>query len=220
MSSKHEDITSIQTLIAKRRVFSAAVIDSADHAVPLAKALLAGGLDVMEITLRNNDAVESIRRIAAEVPGMTVGAGTVLSAKQLDDAMDAGARFGLSPGFNPSVIGAAVERGCFFIPGVMTPGEMEQSMELGCPWVKLFPAEQMGLDFIKAISAPYGHTPLRLIPLGGVNQENLGQYLACPMVVAVGGSWLTNRKLASEGRWSQITESVRQTLSSTASLTA
>jgi 2-dehydro-3-deoxyphosphogluconate aldolase/(4S)-4-hydroxy-2-oxoglutarate aldolase len=202
----------IQERIAARKVFSASVIDSVEHAVPLAQALLAGGLDVMEVTFRNEHAAECIRRIRSEVPGMTVGAGTILTVGQMDQAMEAGAEFALSPGFNPNVACAAVERGFFFIPGVMTPGEMEQSLELGCPWVKLFPASMLGLDFIRAIAAPYTHTELRLLPLGGVQEENMMEYLAEPMVVAVGGSWLTNRKLAAAGRWDEITEATRRTL--------
>lgn len=207
---------SFQQRIASRRVLSAAVIDSPDHAVPLAKALLAGGLDVMEVTFRNEHAAECIRRISEEVPEMLVGAGTLLTVAQLDEAIAAGARFGLSPGFNPTIMRAAVERGFFFIPGVLTPGEMEQSLELGCPWVKFFPATAAGgTEYLKAVAAPYGHTALRIIPLGGITRENMASFLALPMVVAIGGSWLTDRKLAAAERWSEITELTRQALAQT-----
>lgn len=203
----------IQQRIAARRVLSAAIIDSPEHAVPLANALLAGGLDVMEVTFRNAHAAECIRRIRAEVPLMYVGAGTLLTSAQIDEARTAGAQFGVSPGFNPSVVRAAIERKFLFIPGVLTPGEMEQSLELGCPWVKFFPAAAAGgEEFIKAVAAPYAHTALRLIPLGGISEQTMADYLALPMVVAVGGSWLTDRKLAAAGRWDDIAELTRRAM--------
>lgn len=193
--------------IASRRILSAAVIPDPDLAVPLARALLAGGLDVMEVTFRHGHAAECIRRICSEVPEMLVGAGTLLTPGQLDEAITAGARFGLSPGFNPTVVRAAVEREWMFVPGVMTPGEMEQSLELGCPWVKFFPAVSAGgIDLVKSLTGPYGHTPLRLIPLGGIGEYNMGDFLALPPVVAVGGSWLTDQKLAARGAWGEITD--------------
>jgi len=206
--------------IATRRILSAAIIDSPDHAVPLARALLAGGLDVMEITFRNAHAAECIRRIRAEVQQMCVGAGTLLTPAQLDEARSAGAQFGVSPGFNPSVVRAAVERKFLFIPGVVTPGEMEQSLELGCPWVKFFPAAAAGgEEFIKAVAGPYAHTALRLIPLGGIGEQTMASYLVLPLVVAVGGSWLTDRKLAAAGRWGDITELTRRAMAQAARAT-
>lgn len=203
----------IQKRIATRRVLSAAVIDSPDHAVPLAQALLAGGVDVMEVTFRNAHAAECVRRIRAEAPEMIVGAGTLLTPRQMDEAMAAGAQFGVSPGFNPTVVRAAVARQFMFVPGVLTPGEMEQSLELSCPWVKFFPAAASGgVEFLKAVAAPYAQTPLRVIPLGGIGEKNLAEYLALPIVVAVGGSWLTDRKLAAAGAWNEITNLTRRAL--------
>ena len=197
--------------IAQNRILPATVVPKAGQAVPLAKALLAGGLDVMEVTLRNADAPEAIRRIRAEVPEMRCGAGTVLSIQDLDTAMNAGAEFGLSPGFNPNVVKAAVERNFPFIPGVQTAGEMEQSLTSGCPWVKFFPAEAAGgVTFLKAVSAPYGHTALKIIPLGGISPDNLADYLALDIVPAVGGSWLGNAKLLNAGDYAKITELTRQ----------
>ena len=199
--------------IALRRVLPAAVIETPEHAVPLARALLAGGLDIMEITLRNAHAAECVRRIRETVPEMRVGMGTLLSAAQIDLARDAGAMFGVSPGFNPATVRHAVAQGFPFVPGVMTPGEMEQSVELGCPLVKLFPAGAAGGPaFIKSIAAPYAHTPLRLIPFGGVNAENMSSYLALPLVAAVGGSWLTERELAAAGNWAEITTRTRRAM--------
>lgn len=192
--------------LARARILSAAVIEDPCHAVPLARALLAGGLDVMEVTFRNAHAAECIRRIRAEVPAMLVGAGTLLTPAQVDEARAAGAAFGVTPGFNPTVVRHAVDTGFTLAPGVLTPGEMEQALELGCPTVKFFPASAAGgPDFIKAVAAPYAHTALRLVPLGGIGEHNLAAYLGLPLVVAVGGSWLTDRKLAAAGRWDEIT---------------
>ena len=199
--------------ILRRRLLAAAVIGAPEHAVPLARALLAGGLDVMEVTFRNPYAPDCVRRIRENVPAMTVGAGTLLTPAQVDAARDSGAQFGVSPGFNPAVVRHAVAQRFAFVPGVFTPGEMEQSVELGCPLVKLFPAVAAGgHDFIRAIAAPYGHTALRIIPFGGINEANLAGYLALPLVAAVGGSWLTDRRLAAAGAWDEITERTRRAL--------
>lgn len=207
----------LPTLVASRGILAAVVVDSPDHAAPLARALLAGGLDVMEVTFRNPHAAACVRRIRAEVPGMTIGAGTLLSCDQVEAARAAGAQFGVSPGFNPTTVRHAVATGFPFVPGVLTPGEMEQSLELGCPLVKFFPAAAGGgPDFIKAVAAPYAHTPLRLIPLGGVGEDNLGDYLRLPLVAAVGGSWLGNRKLAAAGRWDDLTALARRAVAAVA----
>ena len=199
--------------LGARRLMAAATIAAPEHAVPLARAFLAGGLDVMEVTFRNAHADDCIRRIRAEVPAMTVGAGTLLSAAQIAAARAAGAMFGVSPGFNPSVVRSAVDAGFPFIPGTLTPGEMEQSLELGCPLVKFFPASAAGgVEFIRALAGPYGHTGLRLIPLGGIGEANLVTYLALPLVLAVGGSWLGDRTLTAAGRWPEIAARTRRAL--------
>jgi 2-dehydro-3-deoxyphosphogluconate aldolase/(4S)-4-hydroxy-2-oxoglutarate aldolase len=176
------------------RILSAAVVDDPAHAVPLARALLAGGLGMMEVIFRNAHAAECIRRICREVPEMTVGAGTLLTPAQIDVAMKAGAQFGVSPGFNPTVVRHAVATGFSFPPGVLTPGEMEQSLEMGCSVMKFLPAASGGgPGFIESIAAPYAHTALRLVPLGGIGESNLKAYLALPMVIAVGGSPVPHR---------------------------
>lgn len=199
--------------IAHNKILPATVVPNAEQAVPLARALLAGGLDVMEVTLRNPDAPESIRRICSEVPEMQCGAGTVLSIQDLDTVIASGATFGLSPGFNPTVVNAAVERNFPFIPGVQTAGEMEQSLMLGCPWVKFFPAEAAGgVKVLQALSAPYGHTDLRVLPLGGVSPENLVSYLELDIVPAVGGSWLGNARLLESGGYERITDIAKEAL--------
>jgi 2-dehydro-3-deoxyphosphogluconate aldolase/(4S)-4-hydroxy-2-oxoglutarate aldolase len=142
---------------------------------------------------------------------MVVGAGTLLTPAQVDEARAAGAVFGVTPGFNPTVVRHAVASGFTLAPGVLTPGEMEQSLELGCPVVKFFPAGAAGgPDFIKAVAAPYAHTALRLIPFGGVGEQNLAHYLSLPLVVAAGGSWLCERGLTAAGDWDEITARTRR----------
>lgn len=191
--------------LSRSRILPAAVIDDPDHAVPLARALLEGGLGLMEVTFRNAQAAECIRRIGREVPGMVVGAGTLLTAAQVDEARRAGAAFGVTPGFNPTVARHAAATGFALVPGVLTPGEIEQALEIGCPTVKFFPAAAAGgPDFIKALAGPYAHTPLRIVPLGGVDEHNLVSYLRTPLVVAVGGSWVADRRLAAAGRWDEV----------------
>lgn len=197
--------------LTRSRLLPAAVIDDPAHAVPLARALLAGGIRLMEVAFRNAHAADCLRRIRGEVPEMLVGAGTLLTPSQVDAARQAGAAFGVTPGFNPRVARHAVATGFALAPGVLTPGEIEQALELGCPTVKLFPADAAGgPGFIQAIAAPYAHTPLRLVPLGGVGEHNLVSYLRAPLVVAVGGSWLTDRRLAAAGRWGEITAVARR----------
>jgi 2-dehydro-3-deoxyphosphogluconate aldolase/(4S)-4-hydroxy-2-oxoglutarate aldolase len=199
--------------INTRRILLTAVIPTAAAAESVARAVLAGGLDVMEVAFRNSDAAECIRRIKAEVPGMQIGAGTILTPTQVRDAAAAGAEFAVSPGFNPTVVRAALESGMTFIPGVATPGEMERALELGCPTVKFFPAEALGGPrFLRALAGPYGHTPLRVIPIGGIGPQNLVRYLAVPLVAAVGGSWITPRDLINARDWDGITQLAREAI--------
>jgi 2-dehydro-3-deoxyphosphogluconate aldolase/(4S)-4-hydroxy-2-oxoglutarate aldolase len=176
------------------------------HALPLADALTAGGLPVAEITFRTAAAAGAIARIAAERPGVLVGAGTVLTVANLRAAQAAGAQFALAPGFNPEVVRAAQDLGILFVPGVATPSEIEQAMALGCTLLKLFPAEALGgIAYINALAGPYAHTGLGLVPTGGVTPGNLTTYLATPMVAAVGGTWLAKRDALAQGQWDTIT---------------
>jgi 2-dehydro-3-deoxyphosphogluconate aldolase/(4S)-4-hydroxy-2-oxoglutarate aldolase len=192
--------------ILQKRIVPVAVIDHADDAEPLAEALQKGGLDLIEVTFRTPAAEESIRRIRRAFPSMLVGAGTILEVDQLRRARDAGAQFGVAPGLNENVVAAARDAGLPFVPGVMTPSEVESALALGCKLQKFFPAEVAGgLNMLKALAGPYGHTGVKFIPLGGVNVKTAPAYLALPMVAAVGGSWIAERKLIADRQWAAIT---------------
>ena len=181
------------------------VLDEADKAEPLAEALLAGGVTVMELTLRTPAALEAIRRVKTRVPGMTVGAGTVLTPDQLRQAHDAGAAFAVSPGLNADVVRAARALGFSFAPGIMTPSEIEQAVGLGCTLLKYFPAEAMGgLATLTSMAAPYKHLDLRYIPLGGLKAENTRAYLQSPLIAACGGSWICTPKQIAAADWDSV----------------
>ena len=181
-------------------------IDRADDAVPLAQALLAGGLNVMEITFRTAAAAESIRCVRQEVPRMAIGAGTLLTADQVQQAAAAGAQFGVSPGLNEAVLAAANNVQIPFFPGVMTPTEVDRALNLGCKYLKFFPAEPAGgAAMLKALAAPFAHTGVKFLPTGGINSTTLPGYLALPQVAAVGGSWMAEKKLVAEKAWDKIT---------------
>ena len=197
---------SLEARLLQKRVVPVAVIDALEDAVPLARALVAAGLPVIEVTLRTPQALDSIRAIRMGCPEMLVGAGTVLEVGQVSAAIEAGAEFGVAPGLNESVVLAAMESQWLFVPGVMTPSEVERALGLGCRLQKFFPAEPAGgVKVLRALQGPYGHTGVGFIPLGGVTAANMSEYLAVPAVAAVGGSWLCERRLVQEKRWADIT---------------
>ena len=192
--------------LLKQRLICVAVIDRPDDAVPLAEALLAGGLKVMEITFRTAAAADSIARIRGGVPQMAIGAGTLLSVEQVKQAVGAGAQFGVSPGLNESVLAEADKTDLPFFPGVMTPTEVDRALNLGWKHLKFFPAEPAGgAAMLKALAGPFAHTGVKFIPTGGINATKLPDYLSFPQVAAVGGSWMGERKLIQEKAWSKIT---------------
>lgn len=206
----------IDRILAKR-IVPVVVLDSADSALPLAEALLEGGLDIMEITFRTAAAGESIRRISNSFPEILLGAGTLLEKEQVLRARDAGAVFGLAPGLNPEIIAAARECGLQFSPGVMTPSEVEQALALGCRLLKFFPAEAAGgVVMLKALAGPYAHTGVRFVPTGGIGPANLASYLRLSVVAAIGGSWMVDGALVRAGRWSEITSLTREALAAAA----
>jgi 2-dehydro-3-deoxyphosphogluconate aldolase/(4S)-4-hydroxy-2-oxoglutarate aldolase len=183
-------------------------ISDVETAVPLAKALCAGGLPAAEITFRTECAAEAIAAITKELPHMLVGAGTVLTPEQADRAVAAGAKFIVSPGLNPTVVKHCQSIGVPILPGCATPSEIEQALELGLSVVKFFPAEAAGgLPMIKAMSAPYGG--VKFMPTGGINEENLLSYLGFNKIVACGGSFMVKDSLISEGKFDEITALTR-----------
>lgn len=184
-------------------------IDEAEMAVPLARALVAGGLPAAEVTFRTAAGEEAIRRIATEIPEMLVGAGTVLTTGQADRAIAAGAQFIVSPGFNPAVTRYVIDKGVPMMPGTASPGEMEQAMSMGLDVVKFFPAEQNGgVAKLKALAGPY--TNLRWMPTGGVNTKNLMDYLSFDKIVACGGTWMVKKDLIEAENWAEITRLTRE----------
>jgi 2-dehydro-3-deoxyphosphogluconate aldolase/(4S)-4-hydroxy-2-oxoglutarate aldolase len=209
MSAQFPD--ELSTRIYRAGAIAVLVVDRVEDAVPLARALLAGGIDVMELTLRTPAAIDALCSIRAEVREMLAGIGTILQPQQVRDAAAAGAAFGVAPGMNPRVVGEARRLGLPFAPGIVTPSDIEQALQCDCRLLKFFPAEPAGgLRYLKAIAAPYAHADLRYIPLGGLTLDDLERYLADPLVHAVGGSWLAPRDLIQARDWPQITENVRR----------
>ena len=200
--------------ILQKRVVPVAVIDKVEDAVPLATALLAAGLDVIEVTFRTAAAPDAIRAIAQAHPNMLVGAGTLLEVSQVKQAKAAGAKFGVAPGLNATTVKASLELGMPFVPGVATASDVELALALGCKLQKLCPADGLGgVKLLKAFAGPYGHTGVKFIPLGGVNAGNMGEYLTLPIVAAIGGSWIVDKKLIVEKKWSEITALTKAALS-------
>jgi len=190
----------------KQRLVCVAVIDKPDDAVPLAEALLAGGLNCIEVTFRTAGAADSISRIREKIPRITVGAGTLLTPDNVKAAIGAGAQFGVSPGLSESVSTTAQQNDFPLFPGVITPGEIMRALELGWKHLKFFPSETFGgVNALKALIGPFGHTGVKFIPTGGITAVTLPNYLAVPQVAAVGGSWMAERKLVAEKSWSKIT---------------
>jgi len=187
-------------------------IERPEDAVALGRALLAGGLPCAEITFRTAAAEEAIQRISSSLPEIIVGAGTVLSVDQASRAVSAGARFIVSPGFNPKVVDWCLQNEVPVTPGVATPTEIDMALDKGLEILKFFPAEALGgIAMLKAIAAPYGG--VKFIPTGGINQENLADYLAHPSVHCCGGSWLVKANLISAGRFDEITQLTRDAMS-------
>ena len=206
----------IERILAKR-IVPVVVLDRVESAEPLAEALLAGGLDILEITFRTAAAEESIRRIAARFPEILLGAGTLLDRDQVLRAKDAGASFGLAPGLNPNIVAAAREFDLQFSPGVMTPSDVELALSLDCKLLKFFPAEAAGgVSMLKSLAGPYAHTGVKFIPTGGVSSGNLTEYLKLPIVAAIGGSWMVEKQLVNDGKWAEITRITREALAAAA----
>lgn len=179
-------------------------LKNTEDAEPLGRALVRGGIPVAEVTFRAEGAAKVIKTMSEQVPELIVGAGTVLTKAQADEAIAAGAKFIVAPGFNRNVVTHVLDRGIPMIPGCMTPSEIEQALELGLDKLKFFPAEASGgMKMIKAMSGPYGG--VRFIPTGGIGPSNLESYLSSDKILAVGGSWMVKESLLESGDFDEIT---------------
>jgi 2-dehydro-3-deoxyphosphogluconate aldolase/(4S)-4-hydroxy-2-oxoglutarate aldolase len=200
----------IYSRIGSLRVVPVIAIENPDDALPLADALLEGGLPLAEITFRTAAAARVIATIASQRPGILLGAGTLLNAEDLRQAAGSGAVFGVAPGFNPQVAGEALKIGFPFSPGIMTPSDIEGAHSLGINVLKFFPAGTAGgLKMLRSIAAPYSHLGIRFIPTGGVNLNNMKDYLEEKSILAVGGTWIASRDDIAAGRWTAIRDNCR-----------
>jgi 2-dehydro-3-deoxyphosphogluconate aldolase / (4S)-4-hydroxy-2-oxoglutarate aldolase len=202
-----------ETLIEKMEncgVIPVIAIESPDLALPLADALMEGGLPVAEITFRTEAAGDAIKLLKAKRPELLLGAGTILSVTDLVRAKEYGAQFGVAPGFNPEIVKKAQEIALPFFPGVMTPTEIEKSLSMGIKLMKFFPSEASGgVKMLKAVSSPFAHLGVRFIPTGGVNMDNLAEYLQQPFVSAVGGTWIATQNMISGKKWDTVSANAR-----------
>ena len=206
----------LQTL-GKQLLVPVIKLESADSATPLAETLLANGLPVAEVTFRTAAAGQSIRNISRDVPDVLLGAGTVLTVDQVKEAVDAGAAFIVTPGFNPAVVDYCVKQQIPITPGINNPTGVEAALARGLSVVKFFPAEASGgVTMLKAMSAPYGD--VRYVPTGGIGAANLGDYLALPAVLAVGGSWMVPSDRISAGDFEAVARLVREAVNLARSL--
>lgn len=201
----HEVLQEIQ----KIGIVPVVVLNDAKDALPLAKALCEGGLPCAEVTFRTDAAEESIRIMAKEFPQMLVGAGTVLTTEQVDRAVDAGAKFIVSPGLNPKIVKYCIDKNIPITPGTSSPSDVECAMEFGLEVVKFFPAEAAGgINMIKSMAAPY--TTMKFMPTGGVNAKNLNNYLGFSKIIACGGSWMVSGDLVKAGEFDKIKQLTRE----------
>ena len=202
-------MTEMMLQFKKIGIIPVVVLNDTKDALPLGECLMEGGLPCAEVTFRTAAAEESIRQMAKKFPDMIVGAGTVLTTEQADRAIDAGAKFIVSPGFNPKVTEYVLKKGMPMTPGVCTPTEIEAAMSLGLDVLKFFPAEPSGgLKMIKAVCAAYVN--LQIMPTGGISPENVRDYLKYDRIVACGGSWMVSGSLIKEGKFGEIKNLVRE----------
>ena len=196
--------------LSQIRIVPVLVLEEETSGLKMCEVLLECGLPAAEITFRTTAAAGIIKKAAAMFPELYLGAGTILNTADLHRAFDAGAKFAVAPGFNPTVVKEAVANDYAFAPGVCTPSEIEQAMELGCKFLKFFPAEAAGgVNMLKSLIAPYKHLGVRFMPTGGVTTDNVKNYLALKEVAAVGGTWLGKADLIAAGEWGKISDTVR-----------
>ena len=199
--------------LQKSAIIAVLILDRVEDAVPLAEALLEGGVDAMELTLRTPAAIGALKEITAKVPGMLAGIGTILTTDQVKEVVDAGAAFGVAPGMNPRIVEAALRAGLPFAPGVCTPSDIERALEFDRKFLKFFPAELSGgLKYLESIAAPYAHLGLKYVPLGGVNPANCQAWLSHALTGGIGGSWLAPKPLIAAGNWKAVRDAAAQAI--------
>lgn len=202
-------MSTINEQLKALKVIPVIAIDKAEDIIPLGKVLAENGLPAAEITFRSDAAAEAIRLLREAQPNMLIGAGTVLNKEQAIAAKEAGATFVVSPGFNPNTVKACQEIGIDIVPGVNNPSTIEAALEMGLTTLKFFPAEASGgVNMVKALLAPYGD--VHIMPTGGVNQNNIKDYLAVPRVLACGGTWMVDKKLVEAGEWEELARLTRE----------
>jgi 2-dehydro-3-deoxyphosphogluconate aldolase/(4S)-4-hydroxy-2-oxoglutarate aldolase len=207
METAHAFPVALCDRLVRAGAIAVLVIDKVDHALPTARALWEGGVEIAEVTLRTEAAAESLAMISRELPEMLPVAGTVLSPEQVDLAIDSGAAMAVAPGLHRETLVQAQQKGLPFAPGVLTPTEIETAIDLGCRTLKFFPAGTAGgLPLLKSVSAPYQHLHLRFLPTGSISEEAMGDYLAFSATMAVGGSWIAPRTLIQSEDWQEITK--------------
>lgn len=197
--------------IGRLKIVPVIAIESPEQGLPLADALLEGGLPVAEITFRTDAAAAVIEKLARERPELLAGAGTVITLDNLRRAADCGAKFAYAPGLNPEIVREALKMGFPFSPGIMTPSDIECALGLGVTMLKFFPAGAAGgVNMLKSLAAPYAHTGVKFVPTGGVKPDNMRDYLAQKTVLAIGGTWIATKDDIAAGRWNTIRDNCRE----------
>jgi 2-dehydro-3-deoxyphosphogluconate aldolase/(4S)-4-hydroxy-2-oxoglutarate aldolase len=204
---------SVYDKIKDHRIIPVIAIEQVEDALPLADALIEGGLPLIEITFRTKSATEVITKLNKERPDMLLGAGTVLTLDELKSAMDNGATFGVAPGLNPLIVEEALKNNFPFMPGIMTPSDLETGLSMGLTNFKFFPAGAAGgISYLSSLSAPYAHKDVQFVPTGGINTNNLKEYLEMKTVIAVGGTWIAKSADIGSGKWEKIKSNCQEAI--------
>lgn len=208
-----ENCENVVLALRRIKVIPVLVLHDIETGIKIGELLSRHGLSAAEITFRTHAAESVIQELSKRFPNLYIGAGTILTKTDLKRAFDAGAKFAVAPGFNPTVVREAVSAGYPFAPGICSPSELEQAHELGCSLFKFFPAEAAGgVKMLKSIIAPYRHLGVSFMPTGGITTENMKSYLAIPEVTAVGGTWLGKEADIKAGNWDSIEAAIKETV--------
>lgn len=212
--NSEEKLRFVRSRVEEAMIIPVLVIPDLESGLRVCEILFENGLPLAEITFRTATAADLIREASKRFPEMLIGAGTVLSIKDLHAAFDAGAKFAVSPGTNPKILEDASRLEIPFIPGISNASDIEAALEFSCKVLKFFPAEPLGgLKMLKAIAAPYRHLGVKYIPLGGINSENMNDYLSNTDVLAIGGSWLAEKQLLEKRDWKKISDNIKEAVS-------